>query len=210
MSEEMLSSIRQKFKQLIADAGMTFQGTRGARHGAQPWQKHHFLARELMRKIGKRGIYSSIHDRFPNDEVFHASQLQHNWTKEWCEFLDYNRTIDISHKASPEQLERYATLYHFRYNPKQMERGPMKSRPDYNQTTRAIASMKKRSRSDSRIKKTTHLPRGSGPREARLAYMALSQLEMVLRGEPNLRFLISHNGITKNQQKRTPRETEKH
>ena len=143
MSEEMLSSIRQKFKQLIADAGMTFQGTRGARHGAQPWQKHHFLAKELMRKIGKRGIYSSIHDRFQNDEVFHASQLQHNWTKEWCEYLDYIRTIDISHKASPEQLERYATLYHFRYNPKQMERGPIKSRPDYNQTTRAIASMNK-------------------------------------------------------------------
>ena len=39
MSEEMLSSIRQKFKQLIADAYMTFQGTRGARHGIQPWQK---------------------------------------------------------------------------------------------------------------------------------------------------------------------------
>ena len=36
MSEEMLSSIRQQFKQLIADAYMTFQGTRGARRGAQP------------------------------------------------------------------------------------------------------------------------------------------------------------------------------
>ena len=123
MSEEMLSSIRQKFKQLIADAYMTLQGTRGARHGAQPWQKLHFLAKEFMRKIGKKGIYSSIHDRFQNDEVFHASQLQHNWTKEWCEYLDYIRTIDISHKASPEQLERYATLYHFRYDLKQMERG---------------------------------------------------------------------------------------
>ena len=44
------------------------------------------------------------------------------------------------------------------------------------------------SRSDSRIKKTSQIPRGSGPREARLAYMALSQLEIVLRGKPNLRF----------------------
>ena len=52
MSEEMLSSIRQKFKQLIADSYMTFQGTRGARHGAQPWQKHHFPAKGFMRKIG--------------------------------------------------------------------------------------------------------------------------------------------------------------
>ena len=41
--------------------------------------------------------------------------------------------------ASPEQLERYATLYHFRYDPKQMER-PIQNRPDYHQTTRAIVS----------------------------------------------------------------------
>ena len=88
MSEEMLSSIRQTIKQLIADAYMTFQGTRGARHGAQPWQKHHSLAKEFMRKIVEKGIYSSILDRFQTDEVFHASQLQHNWTKEWCEYLD--------------------------------------------------------------------------------------------------------------------------
>ena len=37
MSDEMLSSIRQKFKQPIADAYMTFQGERGAKHGIQPW-----------------------------------------------------------------------------------------------------------------------------------------------------------------------------
>ena len=55
MSEEMLSSIRQKYKQPIADAYMTFQGTRGARHGVQPWQKHHYVAKEFMRKIRKKG-----------------------------------------------------------------------------------------------------------------------------------------------------------
>ena len=36
-------------------------------------------------KIHKKGIYTSILDRFKNDEVFHASELQHKWTKEWCE-----------------------------------------------------------------------------------------------------------------------------
>ena len=112
MSEEMLSSIRQKFTQLIADAYMPFQGTRGAKHGVQPWQKHHFLAEEFMRKIDKKGTYSSVLDRFQNDEVLNASQLEHKWTKEWCEHLDYIRTIDISHKAPPEQLERYATWCH--------------------------------------------------------------------------------------------------
>ena len=77
-------------------------------------------------EIHKKGIYTSTLDRFQNDEVFHASQLQHNWTKEWCEYLDYVRTIDITHNASPEQLERYAALYYFRYDPKQMEKGPIK------------------------------------------------------------------------------------
>ena len=48
MSEVMLSSIRQKFEQLIADAYLTFQGTRGARHGV------HFLAKEFMRNIGSQ------------------------------------------------------------------------------------------------------------------------------------------------------------
>ena len=105
---------------------MTFQGTRGAKHSAQPWKKSHFLP---------------ILDLFQNDEVFHASQIQHNWTKAWCEYLDYIRTIDITHNASPEQLERYAALYHFRYHPKNMEKGPMKSRPDNDETTRATVSI---------------------------------------------------------------------
>ena len=41
----------------------------------------------------------------------------------------------------------------------------------------------RRSRSDLWIKKTSHLPRGSGPREARL-----SQVEMVFPGRPSLWF----------------------
>ena len=31
-----------------------------------------------MRNIHKKEIYTSILDRFQNEEVFHASQLQHN------------------------------------------------------------------------------------------------------------------------------------
>ena len=124
MSEEMLSGTIQNIKQLIADAYMTFQGTRGAKHGAHPWQKHHFFSKEFMRKNNKNEICTSILDRYQNDEVFHASQVQHNWTREWFKYLDYIRTIDITRNASPEQLERYAALYHFRYHPKYMEKAP--------------------------------------------------------------------------------------
>ena len=70
-----------------------------------------------VREIHKKRTSSSVLDRLQNDEVFHASQPQDNWTKEWCEYLDYVRTIDITHNATPEHLERYATLCHFRYHP---------------------------------------------------------------------------------------------
>ena len=45
--------------------------------------------------------------------------------------------------AVSRQLERCATLNQFRYHPQQMETGPMKSRPDYHKTSRAIVSINK-------------------------------------------------------------------
>ena len=39
---------------------------------------------------------------------------------------------------------------------------------------------------------------------------ALTQLEILLRDEPKLRFKTPHTGIINNQKKSTPRETEKH
>ena len=141
MSEERLSCIQLKIKELIANAYMTFQKRRGAKHGAQLWQKHHFEAKEFLRKIMQKGEYKSILDRFQNDDVFHARQRQHNWTEAWSKKLDYVRTIDITHRSPPEQRERYAALYHFRYHPKYMERGLLKSRPEYHETSRTIVSM---------------------------------------------------------------------
>ena len=73
-----------------------------------------------------------------------------------------------------------------------------------------FVSMNKETRSEYKINEAKQLPRGSGPREARLAHMALTHLKLVLRGEPNLRFKIPHKRIIKNQKKSMPRETEKH
>ena len=103
-----------------------------------------------------------------------------------------------------EKLERNAALYHFRYDPKQMKKGPIKRRPGLS------CQHKQRRRSDSRIKKMTQLSRGSGLREARLAYMAFAQLEMVLRGEPNLRIKFHTMASPKKKQKSMLRETFTH
>ena len=39
---------------------------------------------------------------------------------------------------------------------------------------------------------------------------ALTQMEIIIRDEPELRFKTPHKGIIKNQKKSMPRETEKH
>ena len=96
-----------------------------------------------MRKISNKGTYSSLLDRFQNDEVVHASQLQQNWTKEWCEYLDHIRTIGISHNGAL-QNNWNDTLHCIIFGTIQnMEKGLMKSRPDYHETTRVIGSMNK-------------------------------------------------------------------
>ena len=42
-------------KILIANTYTTFQKKRGAKHGAQLWQKHHFDAKGFMGKIRQKG-----------------------------------------------------------------------------------------------------------------------------------------------------------
>ena len=46
------------------------------------------LPKNLWWRSTKKNTYSSILDRFHIDEVCHASQLQHNCTEEWCEYVD--------------------------------------------------------------------------------------------------------------------------
>ena len=62
--------------------------------------KASFPSQRIYGKIQAKGIYTSTLARFQNDETFHASQLEHNWTEEWCRYLDYIRTIDVTHNVS--------------------------------------------------------------------------------------------------------------
>ena len=67
-----------------------------------------------------------------------------------------------------------------------MEKGRLKRRPDYHQTTQAIVSTNKEA-VQAQESNRRQISRRSGPREARLAQMALSQWEMVFRGELHLK-----------------------
>ena len=49
--------------------------------GPTPWQQHHHKARDGVRSAMKgERKYTSIWDRWQNDEVYRTSQLAHNWT----------------------------------------------------------------------------------------------------------------------------------
>ena len=54
----------------------------------------------------KRGKYTSILDRWQNDEVYRESQLVHGWTEEWVKYFDYISKIDVSHDAPYRQRLR--------------------------------------------------------------------------------------------------------
>ena len=98
------------------------------------------LPQGYIRKIGEKVIHQFL-IAFKNYKAFHESQRQDTWTKESCECLDYIRTIVIPHTTIPKQLERHATLYHSRYDPKQRKED-LERCPDYHQTTRAIETLK--------------------------------------------------------------------
>ena len=85
-----------------------------------------------MQKRGvlKRGKYTSILDRWQNDEVYRESQLAHGWTDEWVKYLDNISEIDISHNAPFRQRVRYNNIVCMRGVDSKKQAGPLCQRPD--------------------------------------------------------------------------------
>ena len=108
MSEEMLSSIRQKFKQLIADIYMTFQGTRGAKHGVQPWKKHHHIAKEFMRKIHKKVLYTSKQVRLKNQKD--DTMIARIWSHRSSTGVDGSHTVGMVLRGEPNLRIKFHTM----------------------------------------------------------------------------------------------------
>ena len=103
-----------------------------------------------------------------------------------------------------EQLERYATLYHFRYDPKQMERGPMKNRPDYHQTARAIVSMNKEAGQIQESKGRHNYREDPDPEKLDWLTWLSHNWKWYFRVKPNLRFQIHTMASPKIGEKHSP------
>ena len=88
--------------------------SRGKKCGPNPWQQDHHKARDALRGAMKMDKYTSIWDRWQNDEVYRASQLAHKWTDEWVKNLDFIAHLHISHNAPSWQRARYNNMIHLR------------------------------------------------------------------------------------------------
>ena len=89
----------------------------------------------------KRDKYTSIWDRWQNDEVFRESLLVHGWTDEWVKYLDYISEIDICHNAPHRQRLRYESTVHMRGVDSNKQAGPLCQRPDYKSSANPLVSL---------------------------------------------------------------------
>ena len=88
--------------------GLKFQNLcpRGKKHGEAQWHRDHWKAMDARRGAWKHD-QGSIVLRWQEDEKYRNSRQPHGWTEEYCQYLDYLRTIGISYTAPWHQKHRY-------------------------------------------------------------------------------------------------------
>ena len=89
----------------------------------------------------KRHEYTSILDRWQNDEIYRASQLAHGWTETSVKYLDYISKIDISHEAPYRQRLRYESTLFMSGVDSNKQAGPLCQRPDCKSSADALVSL---------------------------------------------------------------------
>ena len=96
----MIRCIKAAFEILKAHYFRTSVVTaRGYTHSPNLWQEHHHQAKDALRstKKGERN-FTSIWDRWQNNETCRESQLAIDWSNAWVRYLDHIAQIDISQK----------------------------------------------------------------------------------------------------------------
>ena len=117
-------------------------------------------AMDARRGATKRHEYTSVMDRWQNDEMYRASQLVHGWTEEWVKYLDYISKIDISHGAPYRQRLRYESTLYMRGVDSNKQAGPLCQRPDYKPSADALVSLQR-----NQGKGVPHIPMHSRTRQ---------------------------------------------
>ena len=89
----------------------------------------------------KRGA-GTIVIRWQDDEKYRNSRQAHGWTEEYCRYLDYLTTIDISYITPWHQRDQYECTITLVCNDEDRQAGPMKARKDFKPTTKILASLR--------------------------------------------------------------------
>ena len=98
-NEEQIQRIKTRVEVMIVRYNQArVNYSRGKKQEEGPWQKEHWKAEDALRGARKNN-HDSIVLRCQKDEKYRESSRVHGWTEDYCRYLDYLTTIDISCSA---------------------------------------------------------------------------------------------------------------
>ena len=135
---EMMRRIKAAFVILKACFRTSAITARVCKYDPDLWQEHHHKAKDALRGASKgKREFTSIWDRWQDDETYRKSQLAHDWSDAWVRYLDHIVQFDISHKAPHEQRGRHKNLFYLRSVDKNKQSTLRPQRPGYQDAKKA-------------------------------------------------------------------------
>ena len=109
------------------------ESIKGKKHGEAQWQRDHWKTMDA--KSGAK--------KHEKDTI-----TANGWTEEYCRYLDYLTTIDISYTASWHQRHRSECTITLACNDEDLHAGPMKATRDFKPTTKILTSLRQEKKVD--------------------------------------------------------------
>ena len=116
--------------------------SRGAKTRRTSMAKKTTGKRRPLKGEARKHNQDSIELRWINDAIYRASQTKIGWTREYCRYLDYLTTIDISCCATWKKQNRYENSLVLGVNDGPHP-GPLRERDDFPKTTRRLAALQR-------------------------------------------------------------------
>ena len=136
--EDTINRIKARFQALKAPCYLArLNRSRGKKRRDSEWQQDHWKAIDAREGARKHNNHPTILSRWQNDEQYRTSELAIGWTENYCRYLDYLTTIDISRHAPYHQRKRYESTITVK-----LQSGPMKIREDYRATAKVLLSLR--------------------------------------------------------------------
>ena len=145
-TQQIINEIQDRFQKLCGPQWKAVIQSRAMKCSPQPWQDMHKRAKDALRGAMKNGKKRddgwTILDRWYKGAQFREVQSQrHGWTIEWVTCHDYLAQIDISHKATAAQRNRYECDMKVLCNDSDFHAGLRKGRLMWNQAVSAARVM---------------------------------------------------------------------